>query len=205
MKVIREDYDDFNSKDEKPITTTQKLFADELFNIFQDLVDDSELKEKFISTNTYLNHFYKHCIGKSNKKSIRSNVLYDFSDPSQYKTYEEKISVDVNKTKYTVVSLLDSVLIIKYMRKLFEGNASLLFTTSCGFKNNINSIMIGLHAYANQVTKNYKQNTIDFIVISPTGKTLSLLALDANYLENKLNNVIQKYSSKDKPKLKFNK
>ena len=204
--LIDTDWEDFNSPDEEPITKEQEDFAEELFNFLQELVNKEEnLTEEFISNSTLNRHFYKHSLANRNdKKSNRQTIWYDFKYINEYKNYEELISEKVIKTKYQIPSLLDTNLITNYTHELFKGNTSILFTTSCGFTNAIGKIMIGLYAYSTDVTTNYtKGNTVSVLILSPTGKTLSLYSVDANYLENKLNSLIKKYSS-TKTKLNFN-
>lgn len=93
----------------------------------------------------------------------------------------------------------------RYMRRLFEGGCTILFTTSCGLNNNSGSYCLGVHAFSSGVTTNYgKQNTIDLLIADPTLRnTISIFAVDANYFENKLNSMIRNQSNVNAT-LKFN-
>lgn len=204
--TCEKDFDDFNSADEEPITKSQEEFANELFDFLQELIDiEEQLTEEFVSKSTLNTHFYKHSLaGRDNKISSQQDIWYDFKYVNEYKKYEDVISQQVIKTKYMIPSLLDNKLIERYMHKLFEGGKSVLFTTMCGFTNKTGNVMIGIYAYSTDVTTNYKTaNTVTLVILTPTGKTISMYPVDATYLETKLNNIIKKHSNVE-TKLSFN-
>ena len=213
FKVVDEledvlDSDNFNSKYQKPVKKEQEDYAIALFNCLQELVDENEngnIDEAFLARSELVKHFKKHCLGTSTtKKSGRNNVYYDFKYVNEYRDYENEILNKLHYTKYIVGSLLDKDM-NRYMRRLFEGGCTILFTTSCGLNNNSGSYCLGVHAFSSYVTTNYgKQNTIDLLIADPTLRnTISIFAVDANYFENKLNSMIRNQSNANVT-LKFN-
>lgn len=173
-----------------------KEFVKEFTNFLNYCMLQSDvIKEDFVSQKCLLNHFTKHCIGHTNKKSTRGRILYDFNDNSKYSNYEKEITDKINNTKYNIGSLYDYPTIMKYMRKLFEGNVVVRFCNSCCIQNN-GLINISFIAYANNVTKNYKHgNTITMCIKNGSNKTISLYAIDAHDVEKRLNNTLQKFAN----------
>ena len=196
LKILDEDWDDFNDPDDLPITKEEYAFAEELSNFIQSLIDvDDEVSEDFVSEKCLYRHYDKHCLdGEANRQSTRSNVFYDFRDVNKYREYCDKTTDDILRTKYQVYSLLDTESVYRCVRKLFEGSTSIKFEISCGFENESGSVSIGVHSYANKATTNYLQNTLDFSVISRKNKTISMYPVDASYFETKFNNLISKYN-----------
>ena len=173
-----------------------KEFAKEFTDFLNYCMSQSDIiKEDFVSQRCLLNHFTKHCIGHTNKKSTRGRILYDFNDNSKYSNYEKEITNKIDETKYKIGSLYDYLTIMKYMRKLFEGNITVKFCNGCGIQNN-GLINISFTAYANDVTKNYKQgNTITMCIKNGSNKTISLYAIDAHDVEKRLNHTLQKFAN----------
>lgn len=173
-----------------------KEFAKEFTDFLNYCMLQSDIiKEDFVSQRCLLNHFTKHCIGHTNKKSTRSRILYDFNDTSKYSNYEKEITNKIDETKYKIGSLYDYLTIMKYMRKLFEGNITVKFCNGCSIQNN-GLINISFTAYANDVTKNYKQgNTITMCIKNGSNKTISLYAIDAHDVEKRLNHTLQKFAN----------
>ena len=131
------------------------------------------IQEDFVSQKCLLNHFTKHCMGHTNRKSTRGRILYDFNDNSKYSTYEKDISSKIRDTNYKIGSLYDYPTIMQYMRKLFEGNVTVQFCNSCCINHN-GPINLSFISYANDVTKNYKGgNTITMCIKNNRHKTIS--------------------------------
>ena len=198
-----EDIDDWEDPDETEVTEEEIRFAKELFDFLQELIDaedDTDINEEFMSDRGAKKHFENHCLGhhRNERVSKRTSVYYDFKDVSQYKEYERKLTEvarGVSRTNVeTFISLLDKESIEKWLQKLFEGDVYLSFTTECGLHNSKGRIYLTIHSFASDVTRNYQSNdTIDIMVKSSRGKTITLYAVDANYFETKLNNIIRNY------------
>lgn len=173
-----------------------KEFAKEFADFLNYCMLQSDIiKEDFVSQRCLLNHFTKHCIGHTNKKSTRSRILYDFNDNSKYSTYEKDISKQIETTKYRIGTLYDYPTIIKYLRKLFEGNVVVWFCNGCGINNN-GPINLSFISYANNFTKNYKGgNTITMCIKNDSNKTIALYAIDAHDVEKRLNHTLQKFAN----------
>lgn len=208
MKIFK-DPEDINYDD--GVTEQDEALGQALFDLLQELVNTPDLNEAFVSEYTLQNHFYKHCLaGSSNKKSSRQTVYYDFKYINQYKAYQTYILSKVNKeaasveNKGYINSLYDSDKVKKAIYNLFKGNSCIYFPPIVGLHNQFGTFALGLHTYATNVTTNYMYNTIDLILITKGGKTLTLYPVDANYLENKLNNLIKNYSNLN-TKVKINK
>jgi len=45
------------------------------------------------------------------------------------------------------------------------------------------------------VTTNYPDNTINFCILTPNFQTISLYAVDANYLETAFNRAVERFSN----------
>lgn len=203
-RFLDEDWDILD-EDIPPISEEEIQFEEELHDFFQSLIDtELLLTEEFVSKSELRNHYRKHCLcGIRTRKSKKSNIYYDFDDVNKYGSYENKINSQVKNTSLVVSYLGDVQIINKYFHKLFEGNESIYFTTSCGFTNNHGPVNIGIHAFSTDKTKNYTAaNTVNFLILSK-GKTVTMYAVDAHYLETKINNIIKKYT-KTNVKLKFN-
>lgn len=87
--------------------------------------------------------------------------------------------------------------VIKGFHKLFEGSTTLAFTPLCGFvSTDGKAVSVVFHSFANKYTLNYEDgNTIDYLMYK-SGHTKTLFPLDANYLENKFNNLVIKWNKK---------
>lgn len=191
-------------EDMAEITPEEEAFAREIYNIFQEIVDEEErLTEEFTSNNSLKNHYKKHCLcGRSDRKSTKSKIYYDFDNINDYKDYENFVTSFIDSTDLRIKYLGDDN-INKYFRKLFEGNQAVYFTGFCDFRNSNGLITILVHAFASDKTQNYKNgNTLNFTVLQ-RNKTVTMFPVDAHYLQTKLNNVIIKYS-KSNYKLNFN-
>lgn len=203
-----EDERDFNYDDSTPISDREIEFANDLRDILQSLVDD-RIDEEFTSNASLVNHFQWHCLGNSSdKKSTPSNIYYDFTKINQYDKYENRIDKFLKSDNgVRVESLYDIDKINIAFRKLFEGNRYITFLEGCDIKNTNGAIQVSLHAFASDVTTNYKQgNTIDICIRTVFPKTITLYAIDANKLRNKLLSMLSKYSSqKIKPPIDNNK
>ena len=155
----------------------------------------NDLNENFTSSQNLRTHFNKHCLGHNQDKvSTRGRIYYDFNDNSKYSQYEKFISDEIRNTNYKIDSLYDYDIILRYMRKLFEGNTTVVFTDLCRINRN-GIISITFHSFASDVTKNYNGgNTIDLCIRNSRNKTISLYPIDAYDVERRLNNTLANYS-----------
>ena len=170
----------------------EEEFAQEIYNIFQEIIDVEEsITEEFTSNNSLKYHYKKHCLcGRSDRKSIKSKIYYDFDNINDYSTYEKYIANFADNTPQRINYLGDKKLIEKYFHKLFEGNQAVYLTNSCGFENKGESISVIIHAFASDKTQNYQLgNTVNFM-IRKNAKTATMFPVDAHYLQTKLNNTI---------------
>lgn len=218
LELASED-DDMDDVDEDDFVSEEELaFAKELGDFLTELASvDDDITEEFLTDKKANKHFYKHCIDHSSDKiSKRSNVYYDFKDVSQYKQYEKSISNklksyyggDISRHDKKNIILIDNLLdtdnINKAFRRLFEGDKYIIFSVMCNLRNSAGPISIIVHSFANDVTKNYTLgNTIDIMAAALKG-TNTLYPVDANYFENKINNILSKYSSKPLKRFKIN-
>ena len=198
-----------NDGESQPITAEEEDFARELFNIIQELIDmestADDIEEDFTSSRSCEWHYKKHCLDGNKKKSSKTNIYYDFTDMNLFNIYEQKVSKIVLESPNVVYDLYDIEYIGKLYRKLFEGNQSIRFETTCGFENQGMKCRIGLHSFSSHVTQNYgKGNTIDLIAISPRSKTITMYPVDATYLQRKLNNLIKSYTGHSDIEYSFN-
>lgn len=179
-----------------PPTEAERAFAEELKEMIEDLFKEEDLNESFKNRSRLLDHYNRHCIANDrSKRSRRSTVYYDFRDVGLYMHYEKYI--DDLRAQYGMLhnSLLNVSDIIKSFHKLFEGNRTLIFSISCGFiSTDHQPVYIKLHSWANEVTTNYNSNTIDFMMYNER-YTKTLFPLDANYLENKFNNLVTRWNT----------
>ena len=210
MKLFLEDdfdYDDYEDPDYDFDEEVGKEFEKEIYSVLNDLINNScNLDEDFTSKGNSNIHYKKHCLGKDkNKTSTRTNVYYDFNDRSKYCDYEKEVSHRINKSRNEVSSLQDYSLVMKYIRKLFEGNFVIKFCNSCGLKNSNGTINMSLLSFSRDVTTNYKKaNTIDICIKTESGRTITLYPVDANYLQNKFNNIIKRFSEYEVDDFEFN-
>ena len=189
--------DDDIDIDWEDVPEYNSVFAEEVYNCIDSFLNKEDITESFINNNKAKSHFNKHCLAKTDKKSKRTCVYYDFNELNEYKDYEKQIINGLNSKSLLVISSLgDCESVAKIFRKFFEGNKYLLFTPSCGFHSNNRSISILLYAFSSNVTTNYLQNTIT-IDIFRGQTTYTIYPIDASYLEQKLNNIIKKYCSQD--------
>lgn len=195
LEEVDDDYDDFNDPDQRPFTEKEKKVAKEIFSLIQSLIcEDDIITEEFESKNCLNRHYHKHCLnGYEDRVSTRQNVFYDFKNRDKYRVYGDKIGDLIKQTSNIIPTVNDLKLTYKHIRRLFEGNYPIRFSTSCGFTNKLGPICIGLYSFSSNVTTNYKgQNTIDLLIMSPQLKIISIYPVDANYFENKFNNILKK-------------
>lgn len=213
MKIIKiiEDISErieMNSKDKNYLGKVSDDLAIDVFELIQSFVDrDEYITEQFTSSINEQRHFNKHCLGtnKKNKKvSHRSAVYYDFNNQQDYSTYENKINAKCKHPDICIYSLLNTQEVLKAIRKLFGGNYTIEFHENCGFDSR-GPIIVCLNSFASDVTTNYTSgNTINFCILNTQRNTMSMFAIDANYLETKLNNVIQKYNKNKQIRFAWN-
>lgn len=209
---LLEDAFDFDSSELHEPTDAETDFANGVFDLIQGLIDSEStiVTEEFTSRSNLMVHFHKHCIGNSsNRVSNRQNIYYDFTNVNQYKDYEDKLSAKIYElsasSKNQIGSLLDTEKLNRALRKLFEGNQFVIFPASCEFKRDGKSVTVVIHSFSSNVTKNYHGgNTVDLIIMSAHKKTVTVYPVDANYLENKLNNLILNYNSNQIRQIKIN-
>ena len=208
---MQKDIDDFDVKEYDPNYKEGETdkFADAVLDLLVSLVDkdDLTLTEKFTSNKSLFTHFDYHCVGAINKKSTRTNVRYDFTKVQQYHKYERELNKEFRQPNVAIIdTLYDEKAVIKAFRKLFEGGKYLLFSSLCGFRNQLGKVYIGLNSFANNVTTNYgKANTINVIVLTQTLETITMYPVDASYLETKFNHIIQLYRQDKELNIKFTK
>lgn len=208
---MQKDIDDFDVKEYDPNYKEGETdkFADAVLDLLVSLVDkdDLTLTEKFTSNKSLFTHFDYHCVGAINKKSTRTNVRYDFTKVQQYHKYERELNKEFRQPNVTIIdTLYDEKAVIKAFRKLFEGGKYLLFSSLCGFRNQLGKVYIGLNSFANNVTTNYgKANTINVIVLTQTLETITMYPVDASYLETKFNHIIKLYRQDKELDIKFTK
>lgn len=195
---IDEEYEDNLSEldpeeDDEPITEEDKIFEQAMFEFFAELSEENDLVEEFKNTNALTLHYGNHCLANSNtKRSTRNNVYYDFNNVNKYQAREQMIVNLARESAIYVDSLVDAKFVLKAFKKLFEGNKTIVFSPFCCITNkNKEVITITLHSFATDVTTNYENNTIDYM-ITRRGKTRTLFPLDASYVENKFNNVVKR-------------
>ena len=197
---------EINFKDNNYLGDVSDAFAEDLSELINELIRD-ELTEQFVSRKDLSVHFKRHCIGKSkNKKSTRQKVFYDFTNINDFSNYENIINKKCINSDICIGSLTNTVVILKAFRKLFEGNYTIEFSTRCGFENNNGPVDICINSFATDVTENYMDgNTVNIVILSKSMNTISMYAVDANYLENKFNSIVAKYSkNKQIQKFSFN-
>ena len=206
------DEDDWEYDYPDPPSEEDLRFEKELRELLQEIVDSEvvTITEEFMTDRKAKDHFESHCLGHDRKSRIstRQNVYYDFKDVSLYKERERSISSDAedrgSKNVYTFNCLLDREDISKALRKLFEGGIYIRFTYDCGLRNEKGPISLLVHSFASDVTKNYlRGNTID-ILIRADRKTLTMYPVDANYFENKFNNILKKHYPSEIERFKIN-
>lgn len=183
-------------------TQAEEEFAKEIYKFIQDITKrDTTITENFADITKLTEHYMKHCIaGDNSKKSIKTNVFYDFNNMKDYEDYVKEIETKANgmsKRLIRIDSLYNTQEVINAFRKLFEGNFTITFSSLCGFiSNDGKSVSIGFNSFANNNTKNYtKGNTIDYIMFDYR-KTKTLFSLDASYLQNKFNILVVKWNTK---------
>lgn len=204
------EYEDYDISEIPEITEEEKQFAQELQAVLQEYINSDPLIEEFISDTGATTHFYKHCLAhnETEKRSKRTNVYYDFKDVSLYKEHErqiDKLSRQDEKNTYYISSLLQIDEINKAFRKLFEGGKCIVFSQMCELRNDKGFVKLIIHSFASNVTNNYKAgNTIDMMIQSQNGKTITLYPVDANYFENKINSILRRHTDTKFDYIKIN-
>ena len=202
LNEINDDID-LNYDKQDIITKDEIDFAEDIQKFLQEIINNEQkgLNEEFTSESSLNQHFSWHCLaGDINKKSKRTNIYYDFRNVNEYKKLEDDLSNKIkagmgNVSITTVSDLQDTELLLKGFHKLFEGNQVLFFPYTCGFKNDTGDILLSFISYANNTTQNYtKSNTIHCLIMSRKFRTITLYPVDASYVENKFNNLVDKYA-----------
>lgn len=165
--------------------------------MLQEEIDkSSELTEEFTGRQSENKHFNTHCVGKhKDRRSRRSHVYYDFKDVGQYIEYEKTLNALMHDPNVKIAALLDTELVLESFANLFKGNYSMLFCTPCGLHNEQGDVMLAMRSFANSVTSNYTENTVDFMILTRKYKTITLYPVSADYVETKFNNIIKKYTT----------
>lgn len=169
-------------------------FEKVMIEFFNEINADLNLSESFRNNNKLAQHYEAHCIaGDLDKKSSRQNVYYDFNNVSDYAKREDYLFDLVFRGQgIKILSLQDVDYVLNAFRKFFEGGFMLMFSPMCGLTDaQGNSIMVVLNSFANDVTKNYLYNTLDYMIIKKNA-TATMFPIDVNYLQNKFNNIVQR-------------
>lgn len=205
---------DFDDKDIETPTEEELAFANEIKAVFQELIDSEErsIEENFRSRSRLVEHFNKHCLGlRTDRQSRGQRVFYDFRYINQYKDREDRLIADVDFLRHSSKNLIPSLVeedeVIKSFRNFFEGSKYLIIPAREGLKRDGKEINLVLHSFSSDVTTNYHAgNTVDLLIMDANIRTITLTMypVDANYLENKLNNIINKYCTKHIEPLKIN-
>lgn len=208
-----EQLDGWEFEDNPPPSEEDILFEKDIRALFQEIVDSEvgPITEEFMTDRKAKAHFESHCIGHNRKSrtSTRHNVYYDFKDVSLYKERERSIVATAkqtaNKNVYIFDRLIDRDAVNRALRNLFEGDRYITLTYSCGLQNENGPIQLVVHSFASDATRNYPRgNTIDVLVLGHLGKTLTMYPVDANYFENKFNNILKKYYPSEIEPFKIN-
>lgn len=188
-ELFNEDYA-VNDRDYSDVDERSIEFANCLYNLLQELVNEefSKKNEDFTSLKNMVAHYYKHCTCGKPKKSTRSNVYYEYDSSIDYMNRESYLHDRFKRVKYIISDLTDTDHITYCFRKLFEGNTFIKFSLACGLYGEYSRISLSVNSWANEATFHYPLNTVDFIIKNPNDDTITIYPLDANYLENKINN-----------------
>ena len=182
------------------ISETQLDVADNIFDIIQEIInsEDDNLTEEFSSYKNSYRHYKKHCLDNKNKKSARSYIFYDFSDIEDYLKLESKLSQKIKSKDYLYINRLFNVedvnqsTILNYLTELFSKDKMVVFGLGCNFANNTGRVKRAINSNSNNNTTNYNKDTLDFMILAPDNKTISLYPVDADYLKTKLNKELNK-------------
>lgn len=197
---------EFNGEDPAYWGDVSDEIGDELFEFISSLVKDETLDEPRTSGDNVTDCFRKHCAGERNSKSSENYIRYDFVDIKDYNNYEKVINSKVNNPDVRIVSLYDTELVLTSINDITSKSMSILFTTSCGFTNNGGDVQIALNSFANDVTTNAGNvNTINLVVLSKAGKTISMYAIKSDIIESKLKNIISQKINNDEIKSLYEK
>lgn len=197
---MHRDWFKFSWEDTHIVTEERRIFARDLSKLLRSFIPQEYLTEKFIDKETADNHFAKHCLAnRSGRTSKKTNVYYDFNDIEEYKKYDDELNEKFND--YDVIeinSLYDEDLVKDAFTKLFQGNCYIIFTEDCGFFTTDKPTLLGIHAFANNVTTNYADDTIDFNVLgldylTDTAVSISLFPIDRSQLEHTFNNFVEQH------------
>jgi len=195
---------EMNGKDPNYFGDVSDEIAQELYDFFNELIEDEVITEAWTSDSNLESHFKKHCIGNSEKKSNKRNIRYDFVSVDEYKEYENKIIKKVLKPKYEVLSLFNTVMVFSALEDITKNSTSILFDTPCGFKNHSGKIKIGLDSFADDVTTNYSSPTTNLIILSNANDTISLYPIDVSLIRNKFTSLVNKYNNNKKVRKLYN-
>ena len=185
----------------EPFCETEDDIANDVFDLFQDIINQEELlEEEWTSDSNENKHFKKHCVGKTKKHSILSNVRYDFTNIQDFDNYSDKILKEVTKPDFRITTLYDIKKVFDALNILSQKDTNILFTSSCGFENHVGIVNIGIHSFANESTTNYNKDTIDIIILSNHDEIISIYPIDISRINNKFKSIIKKYSYDEKIK-----
>lgn len=186
---------EFNRKDPNYFGKVSDEIADDLYEFLSELTYNESLTEEWTSESNLKKHFNKHCIGTNKKQSNKSEILYDFTNIKDYEKYENKINNIALHSQCVITSLFNTTKVLSALKNISSKPISILFDTTCKFKNANGSVKIGLVSFADSVTKNYgSAHTVNIIIISKGDNTITMYPVDANKIENKLKNIVQKYN-----------
>ena len=181
-------------EDDLVITEEDLKFEQAMIELFNELNNEAELSEDFVTFDKLGEHFGKHCLASSSdKKSSRTDVYYDFTKLTDYAKRERFVSSCIGSEDAILIdSLLASEDVLEGFKELLHGNKTFIVAPTCGLRDsNGKLISIIIHSFANDSTTNYSGNTVDYM-IRQRNKTKTLYAIDADYLKTKLNSVIHR-------------
>lgn len=194
---------DFDVSELKVPTEEEISFANDIYRIFQDVIDNesNEIGENPVSRSNLVNCFNKHCLGKNtDRQSSRQNVFYDFKHINQYKDREDKLKAEIEgmgeSSRNIIGSLLDSEKVLKKLKSFFKGDKYLMFCQWCGFRKDGEAVMLVLHSFGSCASKNYRGSTVDVILTLSPKNIVTMYPIDANDLQNCIDKAIKNFKNK---------
>jgi len=198
-KILIEDvFDDDEFDDDEP----NYNFENDIIKLFSEIVNKSGLSESFEEEfdenekKAIEIHFDKHCLGDGfyhtakkhgeKKKSTNDDVLYDFKTIEEYKNRIKFVDNLSNVHSFSSVCQVSSVMEALY--DLLNGECTVYFKFSCGFKTAKGiRFSLKIHSYSNDVTTNFKGNTVEWAAYKENGYNRTQFAMSFNELVNKIN------------------
>ena len=185
-----------NDEEAKDALISAPVYTKEQWGLFECLSRMSTsrvLDEEWVTPSVGEKHFNYHCLGGGEYTSKEDDIYYDFTTKEDFDKYEAEVYNKAMNPDITVDSLAEPDFVDNLVNNLKSGKTVFL-SELCGLKGKTGTVKYAYVPFATEHTTNYSDSapTVNFMVLTPDNKTISLFPILLSYLPTRLGRVINR-------------